>query len=87
MGHTIPDRDSGAHKKKSKIGDCRSGCGAVRVGNYSTVPRHRYCHPTTRLSRADLENHHYSGVVTSSGNGHIPVDDYARRTIIFKRKS
>lgn len=25
------------HKKKKK-GHCRSDCGAVRVGNYSTVP-------------------------------------------------
>ena len=25
-------------KKKKKDGDCRSDCGAVRVGNYSTAP-------------------------------------------------
>ena len=44
------------HKKKKKKGHCRSDCGAVRVG-ITVLYRYRYCHPTTRLSRADLENH------------------------------
>ena len=83
--------DSGAQKKKKKKKKKKMGTAEVTVepcvSVITVLHRYRYCHPTTRLSRADLENHHYSGVVTSNGNGHIPVDDYARRTIIFKRKS
>ena len=34
----IPEHRKKKKKKKKKDGDCRSDCGAVRVGNYSTAP-------------------------------------------------
>ena len=62
MGQTRPDRDSGAQKKKM-VGTAEVAVEPC-VSVITVLYRYRYCHPTTRLSRADLENHQVAVMVT-----------------------